>query len=110
WGRIVGADGEYNRDDDLASADEDMWMAQAGVDFLVHEDETSRLIAGFSVHYGETSTDISNEALGEIGSIDSEGTGVSASLTYYNESGLYADGVLSYTWFDTDIDSDLFGP
>jgi outer membrane autotransporter protein len=109
WGRIVGAEGEYNRDDDLASADEDMWMAQAGVDFLVHEDETSRLIAGFSIHYGEVSTDVSNTTLGELGSIDSEGTGVSGSLTYYSESGLYMDGVLSYTWFDTDIDSDLFG-
>ena len=103
WARIVGVDGEFQRDDDLGEIDEDMWMVQGGVDFLVSENEDSRLIAGVSLHYLESDTDVSTLDFGDVASLESEGWGVSGSLTWYNQAGAYVDGVISGTWYETDI-------
>ncbi|MGH8429788.1 MAG: OmpA family protein, partial [Solimonas sp.] len=49
WGRIVGVDGEYQRDDDLGEIDETAFMAQFGVDFAFGESDASRYIGSVAV-------------------------------------------------------------
>jgi outer membrane autotransporter protein len=109
WGRLVGVSGEYQLDDDSGDIEEDMWMAQAGADFVVSESEDSRVLVGFSIHYTENDTDVSTADFGDVGTIDSTGWGVSGSVTWYNQAGAYADGVISATWFESDLDSDALG-
>ena len=109
WGRIMGSDGEFQDENDDRQVDEEFWMAQGGVDFLVSQDENSRLIAGVSLHYGEASTDVATASFGEVGTLDTTGMGLSGSLTWYTIDGVYVDGVLSGTWYETDIDSDVLG-
>lgn len=109
WGRIVGLDGEYDRDDDLGEIDETAFMAQVGVDFAFGESDTSKFIGSVAVHYIDSETGVSTEAFGDVADIDSEGWGVSGGVTWYNESGAYVDGVLSGTWFESDIGGDALG-
>lgn len=109
WGRIVGVDSEFQRDDDLAEADETAFMAQAGVDFVLSQSDTSTIIGSVSAHYIDNDTDVTTEDFGEVASINSEGWGLSGGVTWYNENGAYVDGVLSATWYESDIDGDQLG-
>lgn len=109
WGRIVGVDGEYDRDDGLGQVDETAYMVQVGVDFVVSQSDTGTVIASAAVHYIDNDTDVEREDIGEVAGIASEGWGLSGGVTWYSESGAYVDGVLSGTWYESDIDSGQFG-
>ncbi len=109
WGRIVGLDGEFQRDDDLGEIDETVFMAQGGVDFVVSQSDTGTVIASVAVHYVDTEVDVSTADFGDVASISSEGWGLSGGATWYSENGAYVDGLLSATWFEGDIDSDALG-
>jgi outer membrane autotransporter protein len=111
WGRVVGTDGEFESDDDRGvNADENTWLAQAGVDFLISQNESGTLIGSVYGQYGEIDTDVSNIDFGEIGSFESSGWGLGGGVTWYSPSGAYADGQFTYNWLDNEIVSDALGP
>lgn len=109
WGRIVGVDGEFQGDDDLREIDETAFMAQVGVDWAFGQSDNSSYIGSVSVHYIDSETGVSTTDFGDVADIDSEGWGVSGGVTWYNDNGAYVDGVLSATWYETDIGGDVLG-
>lgn len=105
WGRIVASHSKIDPKASTSGAeyDLDLWKMQAGADGLIHENENGRFIGGVSVHYGTVSSDVTS--LFGNGSIDSTGYGLSGTLTWYGNSGLYVDTQAQATWFDSDLAS-----
>ncbi|OZI61909.1 autotransporter family protein [Bordetella genomosp. 11] len=86
----------------------DSWKAQFGVDrILAGEQGDSRLVGGFTVHYGTADTDVSS-VYGN-GSIDTRAYGLGPTLTWYGKDGTYVDAQAQATWFDSDLRSGLAG-
>ncbi|GKX34947.1 MAG: hypothetical protein MnENMB40S_25650 [Rhizobiaceae bacterium MnEN-MB40S] len=111
WLRMEGGQSYLTPSVSSSSAEYDMnqWAIQGGFDFLVHEsDGGDRLIAGLTGRYGAVDLDVSS-AVGN-GSITSSGYGAGATLTWYQQSGLYIDLQGQYGWYDSDLTSDVFGP
>lgn len=109
WGRIVGSEGEFEPEDGTSSRDDSLWMAQAGVDFLLMQDGSGSVIGSVFAHYGESTSDVSTEDFGEVAQIDHTGMGVGGSVTWYSPEGHYVDGTVVFNWFETDIDSAELG-
>ncbi|MAS12743.1 MAG: autotransporter outer membrane beta-barrel domain-containing protein [Nitratireductor sp.] len=105
WGRIVASHSKIDPKASTSGAeyDLDLWKMQAGADGLIHENESGRFIGGVSVHYGTVSSEVTS--LFGNGSIDSTGYGLSGTLTWYGNSGLYVDAQAQATWFDSDLAS-----
>lgn len=109
WGRIEGAHGhmEPQRSTTETGYDYDLWKLQAGVDAMLAETDSGKLIGGINVHYGHASSD--TFSVNGDGSISSDGYGVGATLTWYGENGFYVDGQGQYTWYDSDLSADNVG-
>lgn len=103
WGRIVASHSKIDPKASTSGAeyDLDLWKMQAGADGLIHENESGRFVGGVSVHYGTVSSEVTS--LFGNGSIDSTGYGLSGTLTWYGNSGLYVDAQAQATWFDSDL-------
>lgn len=81
---------------------------QMGVDRLLRENaDGDRLIGGVNLRYGTAYTDVTS-ALGN-GTVDTTGYGLGATLTWYEQNGLYVDGQAQVMWFDTDLASSTLG-
>ena len=65
------------------------------------------LACGATVHYGTVSSNVSS--IFGTGSIDANGYGLGGSLTWYGNSGFYADAQAQATWYDTDLTSATLG-
>nr|WP_285292518.1 autotransporter outer membrane beta-barrel domain-containing protein [Aureimonas altamirensis] len=107
WGRIEGRGFDITPDRSASGwqSDGSLWRIQAGVDFPVYEAAGGDvLVGGVWLHHGRGSADV--ESFAGSGTIDTTGSGVGASLTYYAQNGFYADAQVQGTWYQTDIWSD----
>ncbi|OQM74225.1 hypothetical protein BFN67_05075 [Pseudaminobacter manganicus] len=109
WARIEGAHGHYEPKSSTGSADYDLdtFKMETGIDGQFYKSEAGRLIGGVTVHYGHASADISSPY--GTGSIDTDGYGLGATLTWYGQNGFYLDGQARATWYDSDLTSDTLG-
>jgi fibronectin-binding autotransporter adhesin len=109
WGQIEGGYGEFQPETSTTATDYDVsiWRLKAGVDTVLSEGANGQLIGGLAVQYGTASSDISS-IFGD-GSIDATGYGASGSLTWYGNTGFYADAQAQIIGYDSDLTSDTAG-
>ncbi len=101
WMRAEGSRATRGPTDSTTGTDWQMerWVLQAGYGFLVGEG----FEAGVSVHYGDSSTDISGRPDLGGGEIDTESYGLGASLTWRLQNGVYFDAQGAANWYDIDL-------
>ncbi|WP_280806677.1 autotransporter outer membrane beta-barrel domain-containing protein [Mesorhizobium sp. LNJC374B00] len=109
WGRIEGTSGSYDPESSTTGTtyDTSTWRLQTGADMLVSDSAAGQLVGGVAFQYGTVSADISS-VFGS-GSIDTTGTGISGSLTWYGAAGFYLDGQAQVVWYDSNLDSRTAG-
>ena len=109
WARIDAAHTKVAPDSSTSGSryDYNIWKLQSGVDGKLYESDSGMLIAGINAQYGKISTDVSS--IYGTGSIDSDGYGLGATLTWYGDSGFYVDAQAQATWYDSDLTSDVLG-
>jgi len=105
WGRIEGAHNSIEPRFSTSGTDYDqnVFKLQAGIDGLLTETESGKLIGGFTVHYAHGKTD-TNSVYGD-GEIKTDGYGFGGTLTWYGENGFYLDGQGQVTWYMSDLNS-----
>ena len=101
WMRAEGSRATRRPEDSTTGTDWQMerWVLQAGYGFLVGED----FEAGVSVHYGDSSTDVSGATELGGGEIDTESYGLGVSLTWRLQNGVYLDAQGAANWYDSDL-------
>ncbi|HEY0597011.1 autotransporter outer membrane beta-barrel domain-containing protein [Sphingopyxis sp.] len=110
WGRF---ESERQRPEALAStsgADRkvDQWQAQLGLDaVLAGRSDGAALVGGLTAHYGKADSAVTS-IFGD-GTIDTQGYGVGATMTWYGPKGFYVDGQVKLSWFDSDFESNVLG-
>ncbi len=105
WGRIEGGRVSIAPDSSTgAGYDVTTWKLQAGLDGVLTANDADTLVAGVNAYYGAISADIS--AASGIGSVDSNGYGLGATLTWYGKGGFYLDAQGRFTWFDSTLNSE----
>ncbi|MGL3820139.1 autotransporter-associated beta strand repeat-containing protein [Sphingopyxis sp. R3-92] len=110
WGRF---ESERQRPDALVSttgADRkvDQWQAQIGLDAVVAErSDGAALVGGLTAHYGKADSSVAS--IFGNGTIDTQGYGVGATMTWYGPKGFYVDGQVKLSWFDSDLESSVLG-
>lgn len=87
--------------------DMDTFKLQLGLDRVVKETASGRLLAGASFLYGHGKADVSSPH-GD-GNIKTDSYGLAASLTWFAQQGFYVDGQAQYNWFDSKLHSSLAG-
>ena len=110
WGRF---ESERQRPEALVStsgADRkvDQWQAQLGLDaVLTQRSDGAALVGGLTAHYGKADSNVTS-IFGD-GTIDTQGYGVGATMTWYGPKGFYVDGQVKLGWFDSDLESNILG-
>jgi fibronectin-binding autotransporter adhesin len=109
WGRIEGMHGHYEPSTTTTGLryNTNVWKLQAGLDGLLAERDSGRLIGGVTVQYGHSAASIA--APGSDGDISSNAYGIGGTLTWYGNNGFYADAQAQATWLDSDISSAIVG-
>lgn len=109
WGRIEGMHGHYEPSATTSGSgyDTNVWKLQAGLDGLLKENDSGKLIGGVTVQYGHTAASIA--APGTDGDIGSNAYGIGGTLTWYGNNGFYADAQAQATWLDSHISSAIVG-
>ncbi|MCH8686648.1 autotransporter outer membrane beta-barrel domain-containing protein [Sphingosinicellaceae bacterium A1X5R2] len=110
WGRIEGTRQRGNARVTTSQADHDVntWKMQLGLDrTLADKGEKGLLVGGLNAHYGNANAGV--QSVFGIGSLDTDGYGVGATLTWYGPQGFYADGQAQISWFRSDLDSSVLG-
>ncbi|WP_183097205.1 autotransporter outer membrane beta-barrel domain-containing protein [Mesorhizobium sp. YM1C-6-2] len=108
WTRIEGAHGHVEGESTTgASYDSDRFLLQVGIDGLLAENGSGRLIGGFNAQYGRVDADISSDTGSGDSSTDSYGVG--ATLTWYGNDGIYVDGQASVNRLSSDLSADAVG-
>ncbi|TCQ71315.1 outer membrane autotransporter protein [Ochrobactrum sp. BH3] len=107
WGRIEGTHNSIEPRFSTSGTDYDqnVFKLQAGIDGLLSETESGKLIGGITVHYTHGKIDTSS-VYGD-GEISTHGYGLGGTLTWYGENGFYLDGQGQVTWYKSDLDSVL---
>ncbi|WP_037504529.1 autotransporter outer membrane beta-barrel domain-containing protein [Sphingopyxis sp. MWB1] len=110
WGRMDSNRRRPQAAFSATGADLDIndWSLQAGLDAALIDISAGTLIAGVQGRYGKTSAQTSTEKLGH-GSIDMQGYGVGATLTWYDSTGFYADAQAQFGWYRSDLESSILG-
>lgn len=105
WGRIEGAHSRLKSDNADARMKQDLnsFILQAGIDGQLYESESGKLIGSFTGQYGTARSDISSRH-GD-GRVNTDAWGLGGTLTWYGESGFYADAQAQANWYDNDFDS-----
>jgi len=110
WGRMEGSHThmEPNSSTTGTRYNQDIFKIQAGIDGMLNETESGKLIGGVQLHYvhGNTKTKSTDYADGKI---STDGYGFSGTLTWYDENGFYADGQAQFTWYDSDLTTSASG-
>lgn len=106
WGRIEGQHVKFAPDASTTGAnyDYDTLKLQAGVDFLLNENDKGSLIGGVTAHYVHALADV--YSIYGNGDISTHGYGLGSTLTWYGKNGFYVDTQGQYTWYDSDLSSD----
>ncbi|WFU13314.1 autotransporter outer membrane beta-barrel domain-containing protein (plasmid) [Rhizobium sp. CB3090] len=109
WARIEAAHSKFDPERSTTGADytATTWKFEAGLDGLFYDSEAGALTGALSLHYGTVSSNVSS--IFGTGSIDANGYGLGGSLTWYGNSGFYADAQAQATWYDTDLASATLG-
>lgn len=110
WGRMDSKRQRPESPFSTSGADRkvDSWQAQLGTDaFLFQRSDGAALVGGINAHYGEADAGITS-IFGD-GMIDTKGYGVGATLTWYGPKGFYADGQAKFSWFESDLESNVVG-
>lgn len=109
WGVIEGSYAELQPHVTTSGTDYDLatWKMRAGIDGLVSDSDSGKLIAGLTVHYGHASADISS--FFGPGSISTDGYGVGATATWYGSNGFYLDAQGQISRYNSDLSSDWIG-
>ncbi len=109
WGRIEGNYAREALDTTSGGTDYDatLWRLQAGLDGVIQQGERGALVGGAYLSYGTVGADVSSR-FGN-GDITSSGFGVGGTLTWYDASGFYLDGVAQLQWFDSTLSSSTAG-
>lgn len=107
WGRIEGSHTKIKSKESTSGTDYDynMFRMQVGLDGLLHEAESGKLIGGITVHYVNGAADVYS-AHGD-GDIKTNGYGFGGTLTWYGENGFYIDNQAQVTWYDSDLNVDF---
>ena len=109
WGRIEGS--HTTVESRFSTSDTDyrynMFRLQAGLDGMLAENESGKLIGSVMLHYvrGKAKT---SSIYGD-GEISTDGYGFGGALTWFADNGFYVDGQAQATWYDSDLDSTLTG-
>ncbi|MBO9697028.1 MAG: autotransporter-associated beta strand repeat-containing protein [Sphingopyxis sp.] len=110
WGRF---ESERQRPEALVSTSDadrkvDQWHAQLGLDaVLAQRSDGAALVGGLTAHYGKVDSAVTS-IFGD-GTIDTQGYGVGATMTWYGPKGFYVDGQVKLSWFDSDLESSILG-
>ncbi len=110
WGRLEGLrqNAEPRRSTSAADQRIDAWRIQIGVDrALVGAPGGNQLVAGISGHYGEARAR-TKSVFGD-GRMDTNGYGFGLSLTWRDIRGFYADAQAQFSWYDSNLRSDILG-
>jgi len=108
WTRIEGVHGHVEGDSTAgASYDNNRYLVQAGIDGLLAENGSGRLIGGINVQYGRVNADIRSSLGSGTNSTDSYGGG--ATLTWYGSNGVYVDGQASVSRLSSDVAAAAIG-
>lgn len=108
WGRIEGGQSDLRPSTTTGSTYKaDQLKVQAGLDGLLMENESGRLIVGLTGQYGLTTANIAS-AFGN-GRIRVEGSGVGGTLTWFGDNGFYVDGQAQSMFYRSDLSSVLAG-
>ncbi|MCF7673616.1 autotransporter outer membrane beta-barrel domain-containing protein, partial [Bacillus subtilis] len=105
WGRIEGAHSRFQPKTTTTGTNQKIntLIMQAGIDGLISETETGKLIAGMTGQYGKAKSSISSE-FGD-GNADTQGWGLGGTLSWYGDNGVYWDGQAQAMWYNTDMSS-----
>lgn len=107
WGRI---EGNHSKVDPRVSTSDtnfnyNIFRLQAGLDGVLTETETGKLIGGVTVHYAHGKGNTTS--LYGDSEIATNGYGFGGNLTWYGDNGFYLDGQSQVTWYRSDLNSDL---
>ncbi|MFD1794041.1 autotransporter outer membrane beta-barrel domain-containing protein [Ochrobactrum teleogrylli] len=105
WGRIEGAHNHFEpaTSATATSVNVNVFQLQAGVDGQFYENHLGKLVGSITGQYGTSHSNISS-IYGD-GSIQMQGWSLGTALTWYGDSGFYADGQAQATWYDSDLSS-----
>ena len=103
WGRIEGGHTKIKPrfSTSETSYDYNSFKFQAGLDGMLNETDTGKLIGGFTVHYTHGKMDV--ESVHGNGDIKTDGYGFGGTLTWYGDNGFYIDGQGQLTWYRSDL-------
>ncbi|RXT17802.1 hypothetical protein B5P46_28575 [Rhizobium leguminosarum] len=109
WARFEGTRESFDPRTSTSSADYDVdtWKFQGGLDKQLYESGSGTLMGGITAHYGNASADVSS--IFGNGTVDTDGYGIGATLTWYGQNGFYLDGQAQATWYESDLSSDIAG-
>ncbi|MEO1226878.1 MAG: autotransporter outer membrane beta-barrel domain-containing protein, partial [Pseudomonadota bacterium] len=106
WARVVGISAESEGDlgnPTGGSFEQDLWLLQAGGEFIVSDTASGRLLIGGMAHLGQSTLDAFDRFGSQRSDIEIDAYGAGLSATWYGTGGFYADGVVQYTAYDVDL-------
>jgi fibronectin-binding autotransporter adhesin len=84
------------------------WKMQLGADrVLTGTEKGERLVAGVTAYYGGSNSHV--RSIFGNGSLKTDGYGVGATLTWYGLQGFYVDSQAQFSWYKSDLNSDILG-
>ena len=107
WGRLEGSHNKTtpNTSTSDATYDYNVFKMQAGLDGMLHESETGKLIGGMTVHYTHGAANIWSRNDSDLGRgrIKTDGYGFGGTLTWYGDNGFYSDNQAQVTWYRSEL-------
>jgi len=110
WGRMEGTRSRANAAISTSFADQNVnsWRMQLGADHvLAGTGKGERLVAGVTAYYGEANSHV--RSIFGNGSLKTDGYGLGATLTWYGLQGFYLDSQTQFSWYKSDLNSDVLG-
>ncbi len=105
WMRTWGDFADITPDNSTAgtSWEADSWGLEAGIGTILGDHAGGNLVGGVNLRYGATYADLSNPV--GTGSINAEGVGLAATLTWFGNDGVYVDGTAAVDFVSIDARS-----
>ncbi|WP_160473815.1 autotransporter outer membrane beta-barrel domain-containing protein [Cupriavidus sp. SW-Y-13] len=90
------------------AVDTDVWRVQAGADHALWQArDGGALVAGLAATYVRGNARARSPS-GD-GRVNTDGYGLGGTMTWYGANGVYADAQAQFTWYRSDLNSDLAG-